>query len=406
MIRSLFICLAMLWSAASAAALEAYVYDTVAAGTYAYDALSTGKLTLIKGSPFQTVGSLIGTNGKFLVTADSTTLFSYTVESNGAIGKLVSTINTQLYSRSECGTIGYADGPLVVGPGKFDHSGANIYVPLNGTFDEGTCDALQTYGISKTGFLTFKGSTDFDQDNFGITGGPSGITISGDGVFAYNFQQIEFDNVCGPFINTFAAEFGGVMTYQTQNEESPGPSPTLPPSVAPYGEWVLVNLMTDDPTGHVAMALFTTTDGDCEDGPTFGPIQLLSGTVNPQGVITTTNTYEDMPTLAGDGSLSSMVLDHTGKILAVATGNGVQFFHFDGGKPITPFTGVIGVSGYITEMSWDTDGHLYAQNGASGKMHVYDVTTKEAKELSGSPTKIPIGTAYGNPYSSFVVRSK
>jgi len=101
-----------------------------------------------------------------------------------------------------------------------------------------------------------------------------------------------------------------------------------------------------------------------------------------------------------------MVLDPTGKILAVATGTGVQFFHFNGASPITTFTGVIGVSGYITHMSWDSDGHLYAQNGASGKMHVYEVSTKSAKELSGSPTLIPIGTVYGNPVSSFVVRSK
>ena len=42
----------------AASAQEAYVYDTVAKGTYAYDASSTGKLTLIKGSPFQAVGAL------------------------------------------------------------------------------------------------------------------------------------------------------------------------------------------------------------------------------------------------------------------------------------------------------------------------------------------------------------
>jgi hypothetical protein len=164
--------------------------------------------------------------------------------------------------------------------------------------------------------------------------------------------------------------------------------------------------MTDDPTDHVAMAMYSSTDDDCEDDPSFGPPQLLSATVNSQGIMTTTNTYENMPTLAGDGWPSSMVLDHTGKILAVATGTGVQFFHFNGAKPITSFTGVIGVSGYITHMSWDTDGHLYAQNGASGKMHVYDVTTKSAKELSGSPTLIPINTAYGSAISSFVVRTK
>jgi hypothetical protein len=213
MIRSLFVCVALLWSAA-APAQEAYVYDTVAKGTYAYDASSTGKLTLIKGSPFQTVGALIGTNGKFLVTADTTTLFSYAVESNGGIGKLASTINTQLYSGSECGTIGYTEGGMVVEPGEFDHTGEKIYVPLNGEFDEGTCDALQTYGISKTGLLTFKGSTEYNQDNFGITGGPSLPTISGNGKFAYSFQNIVYDNVCGPFINTFAAESSGVLIYQ------------------------------------------------------------------------------------------------------------------------------------------------------------------------------------------------
>jgi hypothetical protein len=38
--------------------------------------------------------------------------------------------------------------------------------------------------------------------------------------------------------------------------------------------------------------------------------------------VPTTNTYENMPTLAGDGYPSLMVLDHTGKILAVATGTG------------------------------------------------------------------------------------
>src|SRR5271156_4614245 len=92
------VCLMTMLCTGVASAQEAYVYDTVAKGTYAYDASSTGKLTLIKGSPFKTAGALIGTNGKFLVTADTTTVFSYAVESNGGIGKLVSTINTQLYS--------------------------------------------------------------------------------------------------------------------------------------------------------------------------------------------------------------------------------------------------------------------------------------------------------------------
>ena len=373
-------------------AQEAYVYDNTAKGTYLYDASSTGKLTLVSGSPFKTIGTMIGTNGKFLVTADATVVYAYAVGSNGAIGKLVSKINTQLYSGYQCGTIGGLG--LVLGAGEFDHTGANIYIPLTGAEDGNACDSLQTYGISTTGFLTFKGATEYNQDNNGTTGAPSLPIITGNGKFAYGSQGTVFNESCGPSIDTYAAESGGVLGYQTESE---GPLPALPPGIG-YGGWVFLGAMTDDPTDHLAMAMYTTTDFDCEDSPTLGPPQLASATVNSQGVIASTNTYENMPTLAGNGYPASMVLDYTGKILAVATGTGVQFFHFNGASPITKFTGIIGVSGHITHMSWDKYGHLYAQN-SSGKMHVYAVTTTSVKELSGSPTVIPIGI------SSFVVRS-
>jgi WD40 repeat protein len=105
-----------------------------------------------------------------------------------------------------------------------------------------------------------------------------------------------------------------------------------------------------------------------------------------------------MPIFSLDDSISSILLDPTGKILAVAINTGVQFFHFNGAEPITPFTGIIGVTGYVTGMAWDNVGHLYAQNGAKGRMHVYEVTETSARELPDSPTAIPIG--------SFVVRTK
>jgi hypothetical protein len=74
-----------------------------------------------------------------------------------------------------------------------------------------------------------------------------------------------------------------------------------------------------------------------------------------------------------------------GELLAVATGTGVQIFHFNGSKPITKFTGVIGTSGYISDLQWDKSNHLYAINGASGNLHVYTVTKTTAVEASGSP---------------------
>jgi outer membrane protein assembly factor BamB len=121
--------------------------------------------------------------------------------------------------------------------------------------------------------------------------------------------------------------------------------------------------------------------------------QLASYTGNSQDTATTTNVSESMPTLA-NGWRGLMAMNPAGTILAVATGTGTQFFHFNGAEPITPFTGgVIGSSGFITAMAWDNDGHLYALNGATGRLHVYAVTSTTAKEVSGSP--------YQPPFKSF-----
>jgi outer membrane protein assembly factor BamB len=96
-----------------------------------------------------------------------------------------------------------------------------------------------------------------------------------------------------------------------------------------------------------------------------------------------------------------MKMDPNGKVLAVATGTGVEFFHFNGADPITPFTGVLGgTSGNITNMAWDEDGHLYAQNGKSGDLYIYVVGATTVKELS------PVSIPYSSPNSSIIVRTK
>ncbi|MGA2560987.1 MAG: hypothetical protein ABSF17_15015, partial [Terracidiphilus sp.] len=77
---------------------------------------------------------------------------------------------------------------------------------------------------------------------------------------------------------------------------------------------------------------------------------------------------------------------------------GVQFYHFNGAKPITEYTGIIGVSGYVSSMNWDKSNHLYAVNGASGRLHIYDVTPTKEAEVAGSPYTIP-----GGAQSVFVV---
>lgn len=68
----------------------------------------------------------------------------------------------------------------------------------------------------------------------------------------------------------------------------------------------------------------------------------------------------------------------------MALGTGIQFFYLNGTKS-TVLTGVVGTSGYISAMAWDTSSHLYALNGISGKLHVYTVSSKGAVETEGSP---------------------
>src|ERR1700722_6960108 len=94
-------------ASAMASATVAYIYSNTNSlnGTNVWSTTGNGKVTLIKGSPFPTLGYLVGTNGSFLITQSEGWLYSYTVESNGGIGALESEINTQLYSGSHCGTI-------------------------------------------------------------------------------------------------------------------------------------------------------------------------------------------------------------------------------------------------------------------------------------------------------------
>jgi hypothetical protein len=95
-----------------------------------------------------------------------------------------------------------------------------------------------------------------------------------------------------------------------------------------------------------------------------------------------------------------IILDPSGKYLAVAIGTGVQLYHFNGSAPMTIFGGLKGVSGFVYEMSWDDDLHLYALNGASLKMHVYKVVNTGLEELPGSGTVLP------PEQGSLVVRTK
>lgn len=337
----------------------AYVYIQETDGPVSvYSAASDGKLTQIKGSPFPLPvgGSLLGISGTHLITLNTLSVYSYEVSSTGEIGKRVSEIEPLKYST--CGPLTLIGGAVL--EGQF------VYVSVEGYSSGGGtptyCQFLQTYEIGS--LLTFKGATTSPEY---LDAGRDMPTILGNKEYAFS---------PGPSLLSFSRESTGTLSLDTGAWNEPGPAPGYTFADF-YGEFAA------DPTNHLAMGVqWSGPDGSVLE-------QLASYTVNNQDTATTTNVSESMPTLAyGWGGL--MAMNPAGTILAVATGTGTQFFHFNGAEPITPFTeGVIGISGFITAMAWDNDGHLFALNGATGRLHVYAVTSTTAKEISGSPYKPP-----------------
>jgi hypothetical protein len=82
---------------AAAAAPVAHVYVQTIKGVNVYDATATGKLSLVKGSPFAVSGQMEDINGSYLISVGTDDLRIYPIESGGAVGNQASEINTQNY---------------------------------------------------------------------------------------------------------------------------------------------------------------------------------------------------------------------------------------------------------------------------------------------------------------------
>jgi len=354
----------------------AYLYVPTSQGIYAS---SAGKLTVIKGSPFtQTTGLAIGSTGKYFITLGLNWLHSYAIESNGAIGKQVSAVNTLNYGGGDCET--YSPENLVFGTdgAVLDHAGQNVYVFINGNWDEGDgCAAYQTFNIATNGALTFNNVDEWYTPAMQQPTG--GLILNGTDKFGYAFiwNWGEYES---PYywLTGFKLGTHGALEGSDFSETDPEPQPGYAYNQGCINCSSSMMGMAADSTNHLVFAITPYSVVTYDAGAT----QLASYTVDSKGNITSTNTWENMPTVSNAGMMS---ISPAGNLLAFATGTGVQFYHFNGAKPITKFTGLIGTSGYVSRMSWDKSNHLYAINGQSGKLHIYNVTTTSAKEVSGSP---------------------
>ena len=336
-----------------------------------YAASPGGKLTQIKGSPFtKPLGTIIGTNGTHFVTVDQnqTThqyLRVYDVSSDGAIGEEVSKQDLHEWCGADQG-------------GVLDHTGQYVYVVKSQSCGGG----YVSFALSKKGELTFKGSfTDGSEPFF------SPPVFSGNDKFAYTAIS-NFDYPCPT--DTFLGlgrESSGALESISFSETDP----TTPSG----GYQVTQNTVpTADSTNHLAASV-TFLDGDCgQSGPQYNG--LASYTIQSNGDLVSTNTWENVAPLAAYLAPGGIKANPAGNILAAAAGTGIQFFHFNGADPITPFAGneIIGTSGYIQDIAWDSDNHLYALNYKSGRLHVYNVTTKGVVEAPGSPY-LPLNSCSG-----------
>lgn len=373
--------------ASSTPAPVAHVYIQTVPGVLVYAAAANGTLTAVKGSPFPVTGQMEDISGKHLISVGTTYLHVYQLESNGAIGKQLSEINTASYNFGvECGGTN-GQGSIL------DHTGKYLYVLLSNNL----CSAWQTYQVESDGSLQFLEAVYNEEHENNVPFVFTVPTISSNDKFGFGVRKLsQYQNNyhCDgigygcPQIQSFSISQGVLEACATCLETDP---------VAPSG-YTYVPLPyaspQADPNGHFAV-LLTQLDSS---GNFLGPLQVASYTVTPSyGHISSTNTYENMPTFLGPQPQISvappvaMAMSPAGNLLAVGAYPGLQIFHFNGAAPATAFSGLLDSDYYFNYAKWDNKNHLYLQADEFGpqRLFVYTVTPTFITEAPGSPYNLP-----------------
>lgn len=340
----------------------AHLYVQTTKGVNAYTVTSTGKLTLISGSPFKTRGLMLGTAGGHFVTEGTSYLHSYKMTSTGGIGAEASQIDLGLYQGAECGpTFG----------GTIDRTGNEVYIQNQSGAK--TCASVQAFKVNTTtGAFTLDGVAE-----------TTGVYIETPLVLAGNNKHA--DTLTTPDIyNAFTA------FYRNSSGAMNNDYPTIqyPPPPAYGGSYYPMLMASDNQNmdiGHMAVAMHLyDTYGDFEQPA------LASYTIDEHGDLTFNGPM--MPTLVYP---MSMAINPEGNLLAVGgtvddptwccvDGPGLQVFHFNGAKPITGYSNVL-TSDPIDSVAWDKSHHLFASSKSTNKLYVYTITPTSITPVAGSP---------------------
>ncbi len=348
-------------------------------GIYAYDVASNGKLTMIAGSPFPgsatSPETLMVVNGKYLygvsngtvskVDPVTTNIDTFSMGTNGAL-KLLRTTNVARFD---------SHGSLRLSSLFLDKTGVTLYA---GIYD-GIANPYLSFNIEPaTGVLDYTGQVQGNPIS------PYPLKLTANNRFAYG--ALCEGNGSWQILG-YARLSDGVLVL--------GKSGKLP-EAAPGDEFCpLAEVGAADPANHVAFAMEPVLDSPL--GNPDGTMQLATYTSDSAGNLTTTSTYKNMPRVAV-GWVSNLNMSPSGKVLAVGGSLGLQLFHYNGAKPITPYTGLIGI-GQFDQFRWDNSNHLYAINASTGHLHIFTITPTSVTEAPGSPYTIPGGGGYGGAYA-------
>jgi len=327
----------------------------------AYAAGANGALTPVSGSPFpDNVGELT-LNGAWLFGVEATgssagqTINSYSIASNGTLA---------LKNQTVVNDSGGGVTSLLL-----DHTGSSLYANYYTTNN----DCL-SYSIDQSnGALMYLSI--YNQG----PGGGCPMSFIGNNEFAYSSSCYHFT----PIISGAKRSSDGTLSPLSINPALPTPPPGT--GFCPYVG------AAADPFNHVAVAVTPVQGGF---GNNDGATQLAIYTADSSGNLTTKSTYQNMPktavvqTSGGTYSVNDYRMSPSGKLLAVAGPLGLQVFHFNGGNPITHYTGLL-TKDYINQLFWDNANHLYAISAKAGKLFVFTVTPTSVTQAPGSPHNVP-----------------
>lgn len=345
-----------------------------------YAANANGQLTQISGSPWADNLYYLADNGTYLFGTSNVpdsigkNLFSYRIESNGALHYLGA---TNIHNGSSATTCDYAADLLM------DRTGSYLYIYAT-EVDCNSEAAYVSYAVNSSGGLNFLGST---QGNaFGLD---APLNMAADNGYAFSSPDYDqYGTIC-----SFKKQANGNLVEnngQYYCDSTPWPSGEPSNWNSSYG-----GIVTADPaSNNLAMNMLYYD----QNGTQYNKIETIAINTS-NGTLTSSSTFSNMPETAVE-NVSDLEISPSGKLLAVGGSNGIQIFNFNPSGQASADTGLISRAP-ITKMHWDNSNHLYAISNADNAIHVFTVTPSSAAEVAGSPWSVPHPVAMtGNSLAS------